>query len=273
MTVWHWEGTVQALTSIRHTGESLGTVQYLRRERFLTPNGTKDIPVVSGNAVRGALRRHSADLTWNLLGEPKMLLGAAHALWSGGTLVRAKGEPLAGARLAELRARVPHVALFGAAAGGRILDGALAVGKLVPICTDTAHIIPEQFHPASMPTLWDLLQVEEYSRTGQAPRISSTIDPSADAEPDTRFRFGTETFIAGTSFYTWWQLVHPTVETASYMALLIDQWAPVATVGGGIRAGHGRIALNLNVHPELPAAGWVPSEDRARTLETLSWLD
>ena len=143
MRSYRWDGHATALSSISHGGETLGTVTYLRREAFLSPTGRVDVPVISGNAVRGVLRDTAAHLLWEALGSPKLPVPVMHALWAGGALVKAKSQPLTGQRLADLRRMVPHVGVFGAAGGGRILDGALTVGKLVPVCAQTAHVLPE----------------------------------------------------------------------------------------------------------------------------------
>ena len=137
-----WRGTVTAASSISHGGETRGTISLLRRELIAQPGGDPvHVPVISGNAARGVLRRLSEELMRDAVGyEHQLPLAAAHVLRGGGALVKTGAEPLCGRRLAELRALLPHLAVFGAATGGRIIDGCLQVGKVVPIVTETTHI-------------------------------------------------------------------------------------------------------------------------------------
>jgi hypothetical protein len=57
MKTYVFEGVVTALTSISHIGDSHGVNAKLRREKFVQPDGTvEEIPVISGNSLRGILR-------------------------------------------------------------------------------------------------------------------------------------------------------------------------------------------------------------------------
>ena len=52
-----FEGTVTALTSISHIGETRGINSMLRREKIVgADHEVEEIPIISGNSVRGMLR-------------------------------------------------------------------------------------------------------------------------------------------------------------------------------------------------------------------------
>lgn len=297
MRSYRWDGVATAMSSISHGGETLGTVNYLRREAFLTPDGRRDIPVISGNSVRGVLRDTGARMLWEELGRPTLPVPVMNALWAGGSLVKAKTAPLSGQRLADLRAMVAHVGVFGAAGGGRILDGALTVGKLVPVCAQTAHVLPDTLKAptggAGLPDIHDLLQIEYYSRIPDTVRAADAIAPLAeDANPDEGLmRYGTETFIAGTRFHTMFALTNATEVEYQFFTDLLDEWLPHATVGGKTGRGHGRVSFALThtpprhpirsvtatpAEPETePAGEWRAFGGRAHAevLEALTWLD
>ena len=307
MTVHRWEGLATAASSIVHGGETLGTVTYLRREAFLTPQGRLNIPVISGNGVRGILRDIGARLTWEALGEPDLPTPVLHALWSGGALVKAKTKPLTGERLAHLRRLVPHIGVFGAAGGGRILDSILDVGKLVPVCAQTAHLVPDHLLAGPPTDMHDLLQIERYSRlpglglptgtfhvadavptpTGGLVGNGGETEPSGDSEPDGLMRYGTETFVAGTQFHTWFALRHPTPTELGFFTDVLDTYLAHATVGGKSARGHGHLTYALTRSPEPTAwaheetdtdgetEGWrgFAGHTSDEVIEALRWLD
>lgn len=284
MKAYRWEGAATAVSSISHGGETLGTVNYLRREAFLTPEGRRDIPVISGNAVRGVLRDTGARLLWEALDRPTLSVPVMHALWAGGSLVKAKSSPLSGQRLADLRAMVAHVGVFGAAGGGRIIDGTLTVGKMVPACIQTAHLLPamlrERDGGAGLPDVHDLLQIEWYSRVPDTVRAAEALgEGAAGADPDAGLmRYGAETFVAGTQFHTLFALTNVTDTEYGFFCDILDDWIPHATVGGKTGRGHGRIALSL--HHTAPAQDTTSrtwrdfgGRDRDEVLTALTWLD
>jgi len=269
-----WEGIVTAESSIAHGAETLGTVTYLRRERFLMPDGSvEQIPTVSGNAVRGLLRDTAADLWWKSAGEPKLTLAVMHALWSGGALAKIAGEPLTGSRLAEVKTACPVVGVFGTAGGGRIIGGALQVGKLVPMCQETAHVLPEHLRTSNLPSIWDLTQLEYYSR------IPNEFAEESEEEHTSRLaRFGVETFIAGTQFHSWMTLTWPTAVEESFFREVLDEFSANSRVGGLARSGHGQLKLALTETSSVAhdvATDWrvASATDPARLREVLSWLD
>lgn len=245
MTVHRWEGIARATSSIMHVGETLGTVSYLRRERLLMPDGTvEDVPVVSGNALRGVLRDHGADLTWRALGQPALPAPVVHTLWAGGALTKSRGDALTGDRLATLRRTFPHLNVFGAAGAGRIIDGLLAVGKMVPLCAQTAHLLPAAHRDMATVDLWDLLQVEHHSRV---PHEGSDESP---------MRFGAETFVAGTAFYTWLTLTNPSARDVQFLHAVLDSFSRDAHVGGGRARGHGSLTMDLSSDAPVTADPW-----------------
>lgn len=267
-----WEGTVTALSSISHGSEALGTVTYLRREKMFISDGTlEEVPVISGNAWRGIMRDIAADLWWKEVGEPKLTLPVMHALWSGGALAKLSGPTLSGGRLQELKNICPVVGVFGTAGGGRIISGSLQVGKLIPICEETKHIIPKEYHLANMPSLWDITQIEYYSR------IPNNFDTEETEETSRLARYGVETLAAGTKFYTWCSLTWATDLEVSFFQNVLSKYSLDASVGGLFRAGHGNISFDLtNNLVDVPNVDWkeeVQKTDPMRRLEVLSWLD
>lgn len=278
-----WAGTLTAVSSIAHGGQSMGTITLLRREAILTPEGTLlHVPLVSGNALRGRLRRIGEQLLRETLRyEGQIPLAAAHALRGGGALAKVSGEPLSGARLATVRALVPVIAVFGAAAGGRVIDGALSVGRLMPHLAQTEHVTgnpgPDAFTATQLETY---TRLGEATTTGFAAATTTPLDqngrvdlPALTAETGDLTSVGAagggdgakgggpmlfrvETFPAGTRFASWIRLEHPTPVMAAFTADVLAEFAAAGTLGGRGGVGHGQVRAHWTRtdHPAAPPA-------------------
>ncbi|HEY4990938.1 MAG TPA: hypothetical protein VFC16_07035 [Nakamurella sp.] len=179
-----WSGTVTAVSSIAHGGQQLDTTTLLRREKMLLADGRIDyVPVISGNTLRGWLRRVGEDLLREQLRyDGQLSLTAAHALRGGGALTKTNGAALAGQRLATLRSLVPQVGVFGCAAGGSVINGCLQVGKVVPLVSEVAHAVPVNLRSRCVHSHFDLLQVR-HSPGRTTP--TRTCSPAATRSPTT----------------------------------------------------------------------------------------
>lgn len=286
-----WRGTLTAVSSIAHGGETRGTITLLRRELVVTPGGDLlHIPVVSGNTLRGRLRRAGEELLRDAVGYEGLLpAGAAHALRGGGALAKTGGEPLSGARLQRLRRLVPQLAVFGAAGGGTIINGALDVGKVVPHVAETAHItgVPAQR------SAFTATQLEAYTRQDDSGghdfagvlAAAGGSDGAAelgfedDGRPVVRggnqMLFHTETFPAGTVFSAWLRLRRPSPLEASFFLDVLEAYRADGRLGGRVGAGHGQVRVDLAADAApagLPDWRAEAEASREEIIEALQWL-
>lgn len=280
-----WDGLLTGTSSIAHSGEALGTVNYLRRERMLCSDGTlQDVPLISGNSVRGAMRDYAGTLWWEDAGQPKVTTAVAHAIFSGGALTKSSGDALSGSRLAALKELCPPIGLFGAAGGGRIIDGSAQVGKMVPVCTETMALLPEASveqttvaFGGNLPSLWDLTQVEWLSRHPQQhlPDGEEILDD--DSSPNLA-RFGVETFIPGTRFYWWMTVAHASPKVESFARSVVEGFHSEhrGRIGGFGRIGMGQFQTGWLAQPTLTSSPVLWQRNGAALsldeLKTLAWL-
>lgn len=259
-----WRGSLTARSSIAHTGESRATITLLRRELVVQPDGTVlDVPLISGNSLRGRLRRIGEQLLREVLGYEGLLpLSAAHALRGGGALAKSSREPLSGGRLAELRELIPQIGLFGCAAGGRIIDGCLQVGKVMPLVVETAHVLGVD--PAGLGRVQRATQVESYRRADDSVRAGFTglldEEPSgADSERAAQLKqFEVETFPAGTRFDCWLRVEWASPAEVAFLVDVLDEFSRDGRLGGRAAAGHGLIQVDLSPDKKLAdvSADW-----------------
>lgn len=257
--------TLTAESSIIHGGQVLGTNQYLHREKFLLQDGSiEEIPVITGNAFRGALRDHAAQLYIDFLGDQELPLPVVQALWSGGTVTKAKGLPLSGEKLRKLREVAPPLSIFGFACAGRIVSGSLSVGKILPICSELSHLIPSDILDKvdNLSSYWDITQLEEFSRFPD------------DESREGLMRYGSESFIPGTKFYTWYQLrSRNSLDDLFWNHLLADLSQGLIQIGGKKSKGAGVIsASGLITNPPLESTWESHLQERWQTNEILTLL-
>lgn len=269
-------GIVTALSSIHHSGgQHLGITSLLRREKFVQPDGSvEEVPVVSGNSLRGILRDRGM---WHMCralgygepnggGAPKGLsLPAFYFLFSGGTLTSTASNGLDIQRARELRELIPLVSIFGGAVGNQIMNGKLDCGKLLPLCSELRHLLPESVQPQCAHSVWGRLQQEMYTRrddernehlrmmieapprqllaAGFAPAGSSAARDTGEHQ---QMMYYTETLAAGTQFY--WRLILRDVtdiELEAFLTTLVE-FSRRPFIGGKSAVGLGEIAVNVS---------------------------
>lgn len=281
-----------ALASISHNGgQSFGVNSKLRREKLVQPDGSvEDVPTVSGNSLRGVLRDRGMLHMCRALGygeedadgRPRGLsLAAFYFLFSGGALTStgSRGIDIDAAR--RIRADIPLVGVFGGAMGNQIMPGKLKVGKAIPICAETAHLLPAAFRPAAPASVWDYLQEEMYTRKDDekdehkraliAPSVRGLLDDERrvkalkrdqgdDRQEDVgqhqQMRYFVETFAAGTPFY--WKLVLDDVSDLEFEAFVtaLVEFSRLPYIGGKSNVGLGEVAITFD--------NWISIDSRAQ---------
>lgn len=257
MKTYILEGIVTALSSITHNGgEKNGTVTQLRREKFIQKNGKPiEIPVISGNSIRGKLRDIAAmDILTKQDGTKiKVDADSFNLLFTGGSLESTGSEGINIEKVRQMRKDMPMLSVLGGSVGNVILPGKVEIGKLIPIAKETLHLIPEQYHNAyteEPKSIWEYCQLEMYTRKDDAKdevkkEFLQDIDGKKKANP-VQMKYDTETIAAGTKFY-WRICLKDTndIETGAFLQTL-STWAEQnSQVGGNGRVGHGALKLEI----------------------------
>ena len=281
MESYIFEGVVTALTSISHNGgQSHGINSKLRREKFMLPDGSaEEIPVISGNGLRGLLRDRGMlhmcrALGYGVDGDSGVVRGlslpAFYFLFSGGALTSDAGRGLDVDRARSLRALIPLVGVFGGALGNMIMPGKVKIHKMIPICTETAHLLPEKFGPnGRSQSIWEHLQEEMYTRKDDEknehfrqlvePEARKLLEtkarvkkakqeegkPQSDTGQHQQMMYYVETFAAGTEFY--WKIVLDDVTDVEFESFLVTlaEFSKRPYVGGKSAVGLGEVAVRF----------------------------
>ncbi len=270
-----FEGIMTALSSISHNGgQSFGVTSKLRREKFVQPDySVEEIPVISGNGMRGMLRDRGMAHMCRMLGFGEdgkgLSLPAFQFLFSGGSLTSAGGKTIDIGEARRIRTLIPLVGVFGGALGNHILPGILKCGKAIPICRETAHLIPPRFVSSNPVSIWEYLQEEMYTRKDDSKneRLRGVIDQrtrllmeAADTEKASKpanetveetgghqqMRYFVETISAGTPLY--WKIVLDDASELEFEAFLqcLLEFSKMPYIGGKSNVGLGEVALKFD---------------------------
>lgn len=292
-----FEGVMTAITSISHIGDSHGVNSKLRREKVIQPNGSvEEVPIISGNALRGILRDRGMlhmlkALGYGVndeIGQVKGLsLAAFYFLFSGGALTKDAGRGIDVDAARKWRSLIPLVALFGGAMGNQIMPGKLKCGKAIPICTETAHIIPERFIE-NIDSVWELCQEEAYTRrddeknenlrqlialevrglleadaSAKRSRAGTEKDIEGETGQKQQMRYYVETLAAGSRLY--WELSLDDVtdlEREAFFATL-SEFSRLPYIGGKSGVGHGKVSIKFD--------NWIEIDSRVTNGKEISF--
>jgi CRISPR type IV-associated protein Csf2 len=290
-----FEGTMTLLTSCSHIGESFGINSKLRREKIIQPDGSaEEVPVISGNSIRGILRDRGMLHMLRTLGygvneetgEVRGLsLAAFYFLFSGGALTKTGDRGLDVDEARRWRDLIPLVAIFGGAMGNQIMPGKCKIGKAIPICSETAHLLSERFVDGNeLKSIWDLCQEEAYTRRDDekneklrqliAPRVRGLLEANAAKEREKlgtsddvagetgqkqQMRYYVETLAAGTRLF--WEVTLDDVTDLEFeaFAVCLAEFARWPYIGGKSGVGHGKVAIRfdqwIEINPRIAPTG------------------
>jgi len=290
-----FEGIMTALTSISHIGETHGIRSKLRREKIVQSDGSvEEIPVISGNSIRGILRDRGMLHMLQCLGYgvnketggiQGLPLPTFYFLFSGGALTSTGSRGLDIDEARRWRELIPLVALFGGAMGNQIMPGKAKIGKAIPVCQETVHLLPERFaNGNSLESIWELCQEESYTRSDDekseklrqliAPKERKLLEAKAATERGRRgtsedvrgekgqkqqMRYHVETLAAGTRLF--WEVSLDDVTDLEFEAFCVTlaEFGRWPYIGGKSGVGHGKVSIHFNnwieIEPRLAPAG------------------
>lgn len=280
MHTYIFEGQMTALTSVSHIGESHGVNALLRREKVVQVDGSsEEVPIISGNSIRGILRDRGMlhmlrQLGYGINDETGAVTGlslaAFYFLFSGGALTKDGPNGLDVDEARKWRKLIPLVSVFGGAMGNQIMPGKVRIGKAIPICAETAHLLPARFVEIAPNSIWDMVQREPYTRRDDekndnlreiiAPKVRALLEASAaDKRAKTRqgedevaegqkqqMRYYIETFAAGTRFF--WEVALDDVTAVEFDAFCITlaEFSRLPYLGGKSNVGHGKVSIQFD---------------------------
>lgn len=237
------EGIITTREPISHIGETLSTMALFKREKTLFRGKIIEIPVISGNALRGIMRRRGSYRLIELINIQKEELGedVQHALFSGGMLKKGAGGGTINMNfIKELRTMLPLMSVWGTTIGQQMIGGKLDVGQLIPISCQTAVRTGIESN-ISIHSLLD-----EVAHTRRDDMEDKPKGNDADAQKQ-QMRYQTEVLAAGTKLSHYFTLKDvDEIERGAFMSTLY-QFMKYPKIGGMGGRGFGMIEMDYTV--------------------------
>jgi len=241
MTVERFTGTYEAQTPISHgSDEDFGMEQRLRTiEMTVRENGDlyhEDVPVISGNSLRGQLRDLLAEDFLNRLSEDDDQLEVgdtlSNAFWAGGSLERTAGPGKLNRRMLRgIREHVPPLSLLGTAISDQMVEGRLNMGMLTPIATETESYTGRE----SEHSVFEFVDETFYTR------MDDRLGGRQGDEDTQQMKYTVQILTPGTRFDHWMALEGASEVECACLGHAMDLFAASPHVGGQKAVGHGEV--------------------------------
>lgn len=247
-------GRLKALTPLYHGGnEKTGSTLLLNRMRFIVGGKPTDIPIISGNSVRGRLRRllgrdflERAGFQMDLTKTKHQRL--YHTIFAGGVLTAPSEESESGEIDLTLKQKIVSyilpLRLFGASYSNQTIEGRVLVGHLLPICKELAEYTGVE----SSVSFYQLI-----GHVFQTRRDELRTEPPDEDEQAVQMIVEYEVFSAGTEFHH--EIALETTEEGyvldlSTLTRTLSLWSQSPFIGGKSSIGFGKLMIKYNLPPE-----------------------
>jgi hypothetical protein len=232
---------MKLLSPLAHFGdERLGTMQTSRTMKFEYNGEFIDVPVFSGNAFRGELRRIAMRDYLEKIGiiEEGISAKLYYMLFTGGALTSgAKYVDIESKRY--MRKMCPALSLLGTAIGDQIPEGKAKVGILKPVCKETAAFTGIE----SDKSFYDMLEEIFYTRRDDLKSKDVNITNNEKHENAIQMKYEMQCLSAGTELVGSITLENETNVEISCLVSVLEKFKLTPFIGGKSATGHGEVLM------------------------------
>lgn len=237
-------GHIDALSPIHHGGdEKTGSVPVLRQIVHWDAEGKRHVqlPFISGNAIRGVMRRMVFHDMMGRLGYQNESTKLHHALFTGGIL-ESTSETTGKIDLATrrwLRDAFPPLGLIGTAIGNQILTGCLKVDHAFPVCKEYHACLADGYRADDRAAH----SVRTFTDISFGTRKDDLRAERGENDQAMQMLIEFECFIPGTRFVHGFTLEYASPLEVSCFAHMLDLWRAQPWIAGKSASGYGRVAF------------------------------
>jgi hypothetical protein len=258
-----YRGYLVARTPVHHGGdEKAGTTSLVRRMTYVREGKRLNVPIVSGNSIRGYLRRLVMRDMLDTLDIKLTNLKVYHTLFAGGALTENDAD---GGRInldtrKRLRTAIPPISIFGTAVGNQMPEGKLKCGMAIPVCRELVDLVPE-IPSGVVPAIKSLEDLVSYHELVGHDFLTRHDDIHADRDEGERAQqmlAELEVVVAGTVFSQTLSLLDASDVERGVMGRAVELWRQRPYVGGKSGTGYGEVELHYNELPDSkPYMDWL----------------
>jgi hypothetical protein len=232
-------------------GVDIGNMMNFRQMPMLVDSGTISVPVISGNAIRGILRRFLAREVVDTFKLRESLDRKAFdklyiAIANGGNLDKSMDVDVDTERIRAVRQSFPMLSLFGAALYKYMLPGMCSVGFAIPHCKELGT--------------GDISANDLVHDIGLTRHLDKTVANPGEAKP---MPYTVETMISGSVFDV--KISLEPQATGVEEACLNHGLKLLTHIGGKSAAGFGAVSVD-GYGDDAEYVEWLQNPDNAETL-------
>ena len=232
-----YTGKITVLSPLAHNSdESCGVDTKFRRIECFYQGQPIQVPVYSGNAFRGLLRRTMAGQFCNLIGlGQKSLSDKLYYTWfTGGSLTKGAAQShIEVGKKRDIRTNIPFLSLLGSAIGNMVLEGKINVWMGTPIAKETQEMTGE----ASDRSVYEMTTEIFYTRK------DDLEDPQDKKTQAQQMKYNIEVLRPGIVLHHGFILFNVNEVEAGCFAHGIKAMQSSNILGGKSGTGHGRVKM------------------------------
>ena len=270
MSVFRIEGFITAQAPIHHGGdEKAGNQSLVRRQSYIVDNSVIEIPVISGNSIRGILRRMIWDDLLERVEYTLTNMKIYHMLFTGGILeaVDSKDSGVIDIEMKrKLRAELPPLAVMGTALGNQMFEGKLKCAIAQPICSELREFLPEDLPVQATTSIYELVSFDFMTR------LDDVKEARQEGEAAHQMLMNFEVINPGTVFVHSFTLDNPSDVEKAVLAHSLNLWREKPWVGGKSSVGYGNVKISYELDDDSAYLKFI-EDNKEQICETLKWLE
>lgn len=245
MNISRFDLDFELMSPLAHFGDEMcGTMQTARRMKYKINNKFVDIPVYSGNALRGILRSLVFEDMLEKCGMSVKSITQAvfYTIFNGGSLKSGGIENL------DFKEKIteccPPLVLLGSAYGSQMTEGKAKVGIVRPVCKEMNNYNRNK----SEQSLYSGMVSEIFQTRHDRLKISdeNVKDVKEVPKETVQMKYEFETLSPGTKMETEISVEYASSLEKSCMAYMIELLKKSAHIGGKSSEGYGMIYLDYS---------------------------
>lgn len=273
MRVESFDGYLLAESPIHHGGdEKTGSEALVRRMSYLVDGKRVQVPVISGNSIRGVLRRLVMGDMLSQLGYRLENLKVYHMLFAGGTLESVSTSDSGNINLEmrkKYRQMLPPLSLFGTAIGNQMIEGKMRCGIALPVCRELRDFLPRDYEnrikfPFNEQLAFDFITRRDDLQSGRS-------DDGEDARAQ-QMLVNFEVIVPGTVLYHNFTLNDASSVERGVLARALNLWRSNPYIGGKSGVGYGRVKICYELNDDSEYMNFI-SENKDSMLATIREIE